>query len=251
MGISVSLMAFTVNALVLVAHFKLFLLIGLNAPDSMLLAALINIAIYILGRFNVQVMSTVMLSNLRKVSMIKLGSKYIMQPLSFKVSRHVSIEVNLGGTLAPMTIATLISMYLMLNYGVCGLILLAPIVTLLILIINKLSIGIRGLGLAVPIFVTSLITTFISVLSTLVAGMNIDLAVLCSYVAAYISILVGVDLMNIRRAIFHDVKRIVIGGLRLYDALVLIPATSTILTYVITSLYFIYLLIFNAFSYLS
>lgn len=251
MSASVQLMMFTVNALLLIAHFEVFLSIGLNALVSILLATSTNIMTYILGKFDVQVMSTMLANDLRKVSIIKLGSRYLMQPLSFKVSRQVSIEVNLGGTLMPTAIAALISTYLMVNYGMHVFILLTLIVTASILIVNKLSVSIKGLGLAVPIFITSLIIASISILPALIMSMDVNLAVLCSYIVAYISILVGVDLMNMRRAILYDVKRIVIGGLKLYDALVLIPATSTILTYVITSLYSIYSPIFNAFSYLS
>lgn len=229
---SLILMSATTTTLVSIAHFITFTVIGLSWSSALIYVLLLNILTEILGRINVRLKDISLSNELRKVNIIKIGEEYLVQPLNLRVGRRIALEINLGGALIPLIISLVLITYLTINYTYVGLYICLLLLIMLSLVVNRLSVAIKGLGLAVPIFITSTIISGLSISAVLTCGLPPNTAVLYAYVVSYTSVLVGVDLLNLRRLLVYNVRRLIIGGLKLYDALILIPASSSIMTYV-------------------
>ncbi len=227
------LMAVSVNVLLMTAYFIIFLNTGLDVYEASLLAPLVVSASNVLGRFNLPVGGVMLSNELRKASVIKLNRDYLIQSLRFRAVRNISIEFNLGGALVPFIISSSLLINYVASYGITALSAILVLITFSTLLINRISVVIKGLGLAVPVTIASLmISSLCLVFETIVGGYE-PLGTGVSYLVAYASILLGVDLMNLGKITLYDARKLIIGGLRVYDALSLMPATSVIITHLI------------------
>jgi uncharacterized membrane protein len=148
---------------------------------------------------------------------------------------NISLEFNLGGFLIPLTLSISILTYTVSNQGNTVLITTSLLIITTTLLINRVSVVIRGVGLAVPVVMVSLIISLTTMLVAIILKSPHQLWLL-SYVASYTSVLVGVDMMNLGRVMVHNVRRVVVGGLNIYDALSVVPASTVLVTYVILRL---------------
>lgn len=236
MSLNVVLMTGSVNALLVIAYLIIFSNMGLGLYESTFSALLTTLISNILSRFNLPVGSLRLLKELRKASVIKLHRDFLVQSLRFRAVRDITVEFNLGGALIPSIISTLLLTHIAVSYGVISLMTILILIALSALVINRISIVIRGLGLAVPVLMASLLISALCLAVNTVAGSFKLLSIHYSYLVAYISILLGVDLMNLSKITFYAARKLIIGGLKVYDALSLMPAASTIITYVIIAL---------------
>ncbi|MEM0453609.1 MAG: DUF1614 domain-containing protein [Sulfolobales archaeon] len=244
MALSVVLLITSVNTLLTTSYIILFLNVGLNTYESVLLAFLITLSSNLLGGLNLRVGNIVLSDELRKASVIKLRGNYLVQSLRFKPFKNITVELNLGGALVPLIVSILILTYIVSYYGVIPLLITSLLITSATLIINRVSIVIKGLGLAVPVLIVSVIVSLLSLIMDIITGLCKGLSIHYSYLVAYTSVLLGVDLMNINKVSLYDARKLIIGGLKLYDALSLMPATSTVITYIVITIINTYL---NAF----
>ncbi|MEM4498703.1 MAG: DUF1614 domain-containing protein [Sulfolobales archaeon] len=239
MSFNVVLMTGSVNTLLVITYLIVFFNMGLGLYESTFLALLITSISNILSRFNLPVGSLRLLNELRKASVIKLHNDFLVQSLRFRAVRDITVEFNLGGALIPLTISTLLLTHIAVSYGMTSLMTALMLTALSTLIVNRISIVIRGLGLAVPVLMASLLISVLCLAVNTVAGGFKSLSIHYSYLVAYVSILLGVDLMNLSKITFYAARKLIIGGLKVYDALSLMPATSTIITYTIVTLPYI------------
>jgi uncharacterized membrane protein len=228
-------MVVSVNMLLLTSYILIFVSMGLEVYISTVLALLTILTSNILSRFNVSIGNVRLDDEFRKASMVRIGSKYLVQLVRFKTMNNISLEFNLGGFLIPLTLSTSILTYIASSQGASALITTSLLVIISALLINRVSVVVRGVGLAVPIVMVSLMVSLATMLVVTILGSPHQLWLL-SYVASYISVLVGVDIMNLGKVVVHNVRRVIVGGLNIYDALSVIPASTTLITYTVLKL---------------
>lgn len=142
------------------------------------------------------------------------------------------VKISLSGTtlVFALTLAIVLAKLnpLMLSVGEFSILLL--IVVLSIIFYKAISYHIRAVGVAVPVVMSTFYSTAVSLTTWLL--FKDPSTVLISVLLNFISILIGCDVLAIKWAVINNTKTFIIGGLGIYDALVLIPTTS----YLITSL---------------
>ena len=228
-------MVASVNTLLLTSYILILVSMGLEAYISTALALLMILTSNILSRFNITIGNVRLDDEFKKASMVRIGSKYLVQLVRFKTMNNISLEFNLGGFLIPLTLSISILTYTVSNQGNTVLITTSLLIITTTLLINRVSVVIRGVGLAVPVVMVSLIISLTTMLVAIILKSPHQLWLL-SYVASYTSVLVGVDMMNLGRVMVHNVRRVVVGGLNIYDALSVVPASTVLVTYVILRL---------------
>jgi len=228
-------MVVSVNTLLLTSYILILVSMGLEAYISTALALLMILTSNILSRFNITIGNVRLDDEFKKASMVRIGSKYLVQLVRFKTMNNISLEFNLGGFLIPLTLSISILTYTVSNQGNTVLITTSLLIITTTLLINRVSVVIRGVGLAVPVVMVSLIISLTTMLVAIILKSPHQLWLL-SYVASYTSVLVGVDMMNLGRVMVHNVRRVVVGGLNIYDALSVVPASTVLVTYVILRL---------------
>lgn len=233
--LKIMLLIASVNALLTTAYTVLYLNLSLSSYVAVTTAFLSTLLSNLLGKFNIRVGSLKLCSELKKASVIKLSNGYLVQSLRFKALQNTVVELNLGGVVMPLMISMLILTHISTYYGVVPLLTSLLLVVASTLIINRVSVVIKGLGLAVPVIVVSTVTSLLSLLVAVSTAQWVGLGIHYSYLVAYTSTLLGVDLMNISKISFYDARRLIIGGLKVYDALSIVPAASTVITYLITT----------------
>lgn len=89
---------------------------------------------------------------------------------------------------------------------------------------------IRAMGVAVPVFTAVVYATLVNLLVWLAIGGNgsLILSVLINFLAA----VAGCDVSTIKWSVLNNARVLIIGGLGLYDAIILIPTAS----YLVSSL---------------
>ncbi len=228
-------MVVSVNTLLLTSYILILVSMGLEVYISTALALLMILTSNILSKFNITIGNVRLDDEFRKASMVRIGSEYLVQLVRFKTMNNISLEFNLGGFLIPLTLSIFILMYTASNQGNTALITTSLLIITSTLLINRVSVVIRGVGLAVPVVMVSLIISLTTMLVAIILKSPHQLWLL-SYVASYTSVLVGVDMMNLGRVMVYNVRRVVVGGLNIYDALSVVPASTVLVTYVILRL---------------
>ncbi len=149
------------------------------------------------------------------------------QQISFFGMRHVIplvnewprtvIAINLGGAVIPV----LVSVYLVLKNGMIGPVLLAVIVVTIV--VYWMARPVRGVGIAVPIFVPPAIA---AVTALLLAP---NLAPALAYVAGTLGTLIGGDLLNLRKIRGLGAPVVSIGGAGTFDGIFLTGIIAVLL----------------------
>ncbi|MEM2207190.1 MAG: DUF1614 domain-containing protein [Sulfolobales archaeon] len=83
---------------------------------------------------------------------------------------------------------------------------------------------VKNIGIAVSIFTAIIYATLINLLVWLAIGSNS--ALIISVLINFAATIVGCDILPIKWAVLNNARVLVIGGLGLYDAIVLIPTVS-------------------------
>jgi len=231
----VATLAVSVNSLLMLSNVVILSEVGLSTWASLLLASSLTLLCNILSRYNVFIKNLRLSSRLRKANVINLGNLYVIQGLTLHNKLKVPLELNLGGAALPLALALTASLHILLNHGIQYLIPLLALSITSAFLVNKVSILIRGVGMAVPIIITSSLVSVVMVAASLLTNLPKSTTLLCTYILSVISILVGVDIVNLSRVALYNIRKVIIGGLGIYDAINIIPALSVLITYVITS----------------
>ena len=195
------------------------------------LATLLTILMYIASGLNIYLKDKLFNETYVKPTVIKLDDNdtLIYQVVRFRIRRVCSLLFNVAGAIIPLSIAIIATIDVTLTCPVLAQQLLLNTL-LLTFLYHKLSVIIKDKGIGVPIAVTVALTTVLSVTTAIYLSLQPSEIFLMTYASSTLALLVGVDLMNLNRVALFNVRKLVIGGMGIADALVLIPAISSLVT---------------------
>ena len=220
----------SVLALVSALMFKEFLsFLYLSQNIIIYLAALLSVIIFLAGSINIYIKDELFDEEYIKPIVVKVDNTLIYQTIRFQARRLCSILVNLAGAVLPMAVSAIALIIIaMVQFDLLLQVVLNTF--LLTFLYHKLSILIKDKGVGVPIAVSIAVTVILSVSTALCLNLSTLMTFALTFTSSAIALLIGVDLMNLGRVIFFNVRRIIIGGMGPADALLLIPATSALVT---------------------
>ncbi len=143
------------------------------------------------------------------------GMRYVI-PFVEEWPRTV-IAINLGGAVIPV----LVSVYLVLKNGMFGRTLLA--VAVVTVVVRWVAKPIRGVGIAVPIFVPPLVAAAAALL------LSPDLAPALAYTGGTLGTLIGGDVLNLGRLRGLGAPIVSIGGAGTFDGIFLTGIIAVLL----------------------
>jgi uncharacterized membrane protein len=143
------------------------------------------------------------------------GMRYVI-PFVKEWPRTV-VAINLGGAVIPV----LVSVYLVLKNDMIGRVLVAVIVVAAV--VYRVARPIRGVGIAVPIFVPPLIAAVTALL------LSPNLAPALAYTAGTLGTLIGGDLLNLRKIRGLGAPIVSIGGAGTFDGIFLTGIIAVLL----------------------
>lgn len=144
------------------------------------------------------------------------GMRYVV-PVMRERPKTV-IAINLGGAVIPV----LLSAFLLFKHGMVGRALLA--VAIVSLVVYATARPLKGIGIAVPIFVPP----FTAATTALV--LSPDAAPVVAYVAGTLGTLIGADILNLRKIHGLGAPVASIGGAGTFDGIYLAGIIAVILT---------------------
>ncbi len=219
-----------VLAIVMALMFRELLTCLLISQDSVIyLASLSSVLVFIVNEVNIYVMDELFDEEHIKPVIIKVDNTLIYQTVKFRVRRVCSILINLVGAALPLLISVTAVLAILLTWPS-----LLPQLLLntlfLTFLYNKLSILIKDRGVGLPIALSTMLTIILSVATAVYFSLDASAAFLLTFASSAIALLVGVDLMNLSKVALFNVRKIIIGGMGVADALLLIPAMAALTT---------------------
>ncbi len=148
------------------------------------------------------------------------GMRYVI-PFVVEWPRTI-IVVNLGGALIP----TILSIYLLIRNRLYLRGLLA--VALVTIVVHLMAHPVRGVGIAVPIFIPPLVTTAVALL------VSREYAAPLAYIAGSLGTLIGADLLNLGKIQGLGAPVASIGGAGTFDGIFVTGILSVILASLMT-----------------
>ncbi|MCD6428541.1 MAG: DUF1614 domain-containing protein [Desulfurococcales archaeon] len=219
-----------VLALVMTLTFKeLLTYLTLSQDTVIYLASLSSALVFMVNEVSIYVKDRLFDEEHVKPVVIKVDNTLIYQTVKFRVRRVCSILINLVGAALPLLIS--VAAVLTIILASPNLLLQLLLNTLfLTFLYNKLSILIKDKGIGIPIALSTVLTIILSVATAVCFSLDAPTAFLITFASSAIALLVGVDLMNLSRVALFNVRKIIIGGMGVADALLLIPAMSALMT---------------------
>ena len=219
-----------VLAVVMALMFKELLTCFTLSQDLVVyLASLSSVLVFIVSEVNIYVKDELFDEEHVKAVVIRVDNTLIYQTVKFQVRRVCSILINLVGAALPLLISVVAILAIMLTR-----LSLLPQLLLntffLTFLYNKLSVLIKDKGVGIPIALSTVLTVILSVSTALYFSLDAPAAFLLAFASSAIALLVGVDLMNLSKVALFNVRKIIIGGMGVADALLLIPAMSALMT---------------------
>ena len=219
-----------VLAVVMALMFKELLTCFTLSQDLVVyLASLSSVLVFIVSEVNIYVKDELFDEEHVKAVVIRVDNTLIYQTVKFQVRRVCSILINLVGAALPLLISVVAILAIMLTR-----LSLLPQLLLntffLTFLYNKLSVLIKDKGVGIPIALSTVLTVILSVSTALYFSLDASAAFLLAFASSAIALLVGVDLMNLSKVALFNVRKIIIGGMGVADALLLIPAMSALMT---------------------
>ena len=144
------------------------------------------------------------------------GMRYVI-PVMHERTKTV-IAINLGGAVTPV----LLSAFLVFKHGMVGRALLA--VAIVSLVVYATARPLRGIGIAVPMFVPPFVAAGTALL------LSPDSAPVIAYVAGTLGTLIGGDVMNLRKIRGLGAPVASIGGAGTFDGIFLAGIIAVVLT---------------------
>lgn len=143
------------------------------------------------------------------------GMRYVI-PFVVEWPRTI-IAVNLGGAIIP----TILSMYLLVKNKLYGRGLLSVVIVMVV--IHLLAHPVRGVGIAVPVFVPPLVTAAVALL------LSRDYAAPLAYIAGSLGTLIGADLLNLGKIQGLGAPVASIGGAGTFDGIFVTGIVAVVL----------------------
>ncbi|MCD6084864.1 MAG: DUF1614 domain-containing protein [Desulfurococcales archaeon] len=203
--------------------------IYLSNSITVYIAAFLSVLTLVTGGVNIYIKDKLLEEEYIKPVIINVDKVLVYQVVKLQARRVCSILVNLAGAVLPM----LFSAIALLTIAIVKLDILPQVLinaSLLTLLYHKLSVLIKDKGVGVPIAVSIAVTVVLSTTTSLCLNLNNLISFALTFASSAIALLVGVDLMNLRRVVLFNVRKIIIGGMGAADALLLIPAASALVT---------------------
>ncbi|MGH6677929.1 MAG: DUF1614 domain-containing protein [Bradyrhizobium sp.] len=142
------------------------------------------------------------------------GMRYVVPPL---MTPGTVLAVNIGGAVIP----TLMSVYLVLRYQLWA---RAPIAVIAIaFIIHTMATPVRGVGIAVPVFVPVIATAVIAFI------LSREYAAPLAYIGGSLGTLIGADLLNLDKITGLGAPVASIGGAGTFDGIFLTGILAVLL----------------------
>ena len=202
--------------------------IGLDVHSSYLLSILIVPIFYVLERYNLWIMRKAFVERLNKPIILFLGHRGLYQEVRVKVRTASDIMLNLAGSLLPVLLSFIALYYCLFILNV-SLLYYSALVAFLVVVYNRVSRLVKGVGLGIPFISVLMITIFASLSIALEENYSASTASLMTFSASAIAALLGIDLLNIKVATIFKSRYLIIGGMGLTDALLFLPALSSLL----------------------
>jgi uncharacterized membrane protein len=144
------------------------------------------------------------------------GMRYVI-PVVHKQPKTI-VAINLGGAVIPV----LLSVYLLLKHDLIGRTLLA--VGVVTLVVNWTARPLKGVGIAVPMFIPPAIAASTALF------ISPDAAPVVAYVAGTVGTLIGADLLNLKKLRGLGAPVASIGGAGTFDGIFLAGIVAVLLT---------------------
>ena len=142
------------------------------------------------------------------------GMRYIVPPL---ITPGTVLAVNIGGAVIP----TLMSIYLVLRYRLWARAAIAVIA--IAFIIHTMATPVRGVGIAVPVFVPVVATAIIAFI------LSREYAAPLAYIGGSVGTLIGADLLNLDKITGLGAPVASIGGAGTFDGIFLTGILAVLL----------------------
>ena len=203
--------------------------LSLSKDSITYLASLSSILIFMMSGIDIYIKDELFDEEYVKPIIIKVDKALIYQVVKFQIRRVCSILINLVGAALPLLMSIAAALMISLMYPHLLVQLLLNTI-FLVFLYNKLSILIKDKGIGIPMALTTMLTVILSVSTALYFNLGASAAFLLTLASSTIALLIGVDLMNLGKAALFNVRKIIIGGMGVADALLLVPAMSALMT---------------------
>lgn len=142
-------------------------------------------------------------------------------------SKYVRINLNLGGAVIP----SIISFYLISGFRTRELMATA-IATLIVIVVSKKAARlVEGGGIKMPMIVPPMTAVLASLASSSILGTPYDNLAKMAFFAGVIGVLIGADLLNMRKVKKLGVNMVSIGGAGTFDGIFLTGVFAAIFSY--------------------
>ncbi len=215
---------------VLVIFFKVLLeLVGVNGELALYYSLVIVLVLHVLSSIEFRICTLLRRFNTHRSLLLGIGSKVYMIKLLFRGSTETHVVLNVTGFLVPLlvSIIMLVSRSYMISLEYVFIFVLILLYQLIIF--NRLVVvGTYYLGL--PLTKVLALTIMLGVVSALILNSPQE-AFTIIFVTTYLALLIGMDVLHISDVLTYYPKLIAIGGGGNADALLLLPALSSTITY--------------------
>jgi len=134
-----------------------------------------------------------------------------------KRSKHITVNLNFGGAIIPI----IISVYLLSTLTFTE-IYAAMVATLIVVAVSKkFSRLVRGVGISMPMMIPPLTAVIASLLSVYAFGADTAELAKIAFTAGTVGVLIGADLLNLRKIKKLGVDMVSIGGAGTFDGIFL------------------------------
>ena len=182
---------------------------ALVAVMGIFMGSLVNVPVHRIEREEEQV-----------VEMAAIFGFWGRLPVLRRVSRDTVICVNIGGCVIPTALA-LWELLFVAQTGGLLLLALVVVVTANIFVCYKSARPIRGVGIAMPGFVSPLVSVGLTLLLLATTGYEPEVRAPVAFVAGVLGPLVGADLMHLKDITRVSAGMLSIGGAGTFDGIVL------------------------------
>ncbi len=215
-----------VMALIAFFH-ELFLSLNVKELVSFYMALLFILLMYWVSSWNVFLFSKTFTEDIIKFVDLSVWKVRILQKVKFKVRYTPQVYFNVAGFALPTSLAICLA-YIALWEGLITPTLFILSLTFLTLTYNRFSKIVKGNGVLIPIASSIAVTTALMIMLTTYLSLSVSKAFITTYSLSCLASVLGIDFLNLKSIAVYKSRYVVIGGYSLKDALVVIPALSSL-----------------------
>jgi len=215
-----------VALLLTMLYLRIYTALGMRGWAAYYLAGVTMMAAYTLGSIDLKLCERRVEGKVIKPVILNVEGRVIHQEVEFKVSANSKVLLNVGGAVIPI-LTSIAALTILWRSGALNAEVWSVTTLFLTVAYNRLATMIRGRGVGVPLatgIALTIITAELLNASGLVRG---DALTLFTFSSSTVAALVGIDVLNLRRAATYTARKIVLGGLGILDAIVILPTISS------------------------